>query len=91
MLGLEMYIDDWMEKEMDQVKRKALIKLSRYLVQDAQTSKFAEILSYSWWDSIPAAEKIADSLDLCKLDFLAIDENLEFFKDEYMKEQALNF
>jgi hypothetical protein len=49
------------------------------------------VLAYSWFDSLNSAENLANRWDLSKLDFLAITEQLEAFKEEYLNERAQGF
>lgn len=85
-------LNDFIEKEMHNVRKFALGKLAS-VVAPSYIENFASVVAYSWFDSHPAAEKIANDLDLCKLDFLAIQEELEAFKEEYFAESqyAENF
>lgn len=84
-------INELIEKEMHRTKALALKNLSS--VVHFETEEFAQILAYSWFDSLGAADKIADKLHLSKLDFLAIGEDFEGFKEEYLKncDEAQNF
>lgn len=77
-------MDKWLEKEMHNVKGHALKKLS--LIAAHFNSEISNILAYSWFDSLPDAEKIAEELDLSKTDLLAIREDLEGFKEEFLKD-----
>lgn len=77
-------IDKWVEKEMHNVKGQALRKLSSIAAHF--NSEVATILAYSWFDCLPDAEKIAEQLDLNKMDLLAIQEDLEEFKEEFLKD-----
>lgn len=87
---LEM-IDDMIEKEMHNTRIQALRKLSSLVAHSKP--EIGNILAYAYFDSIGDAIKLADKLDLSKLDFLAIQEDLEAFKEEYLKdlELAQNF
>lgn len=85
-------LNDFIEKEMHNVRKFALRKLAS-VVAPSHVASFASVVAYSWFDSQLDAEKIANDLDLCKLDFLAIQEEFEAFKEEYLAEQqyAENF
>ena len=80
-------INERIEKEMYNTKGHALRKLSSIVAHF--NDEFALILAYSWFDSLPSAEKIADELDLSKLDFLAIQEDFDGFREEYLREDFL--
>jgi hypothetical protein len=77
-------MDMRLEKEMHNVKGQALKKLSSIAAHFS--SEISNILAYSWFDSLPDAEKIAEQLDLSKMDLLAIREDLEGFKEEFLKD-----
>lgn len=87
---LEM-IDDMIEKEMHNTRIQALKKLSSMVAHS--NSEIGNILAYAYFDSVDDAIKLADILDLGKLDLLSIQEDLEAFKEEYLKnyEEAQNF
>jgi len=55
--------------------------------------EFSLTLAYGYFDSHEPSEIIANQLDLDKLDFLAIQEDFDAFKKEYLKnyEEAQNF
>lgn len=74
---------DFIEKEMHRHKDVALRSLSN-AVHSNDVESFAKILSYAFFDSVHDAEKIAKKYNLAKLDFLAINEDLEGFKKEYL-------
>lgn len=86
-------MNELIEKEMHNTKGLALKKLSSLVAHSNDLEAFGNILAYSWFDSLPHANKLADQLDLCKLDFLAIQEELHAFKEEYLKcvDQFQNF
>jgi hypothetical protein len=73
------------EKEMHNVKGTALRKLS--LIAAHFRPEISNILVYSWFDGLPEAEKIAEHLDLNKLDLLAIQEDLKGFKEEFLRDR----
>jgi hypothetical protein len=84
-------LNEIIEKEMHNTKRKALEKLASMCAHS--TGAIAKILAYSYFESLDDAVTLADRLDLCKLDFLAIQEDLEAFKEEWLsnQEEAQNF
>ena len=59
----------------------------------SESELFAKVLAYAWFDSQADAIKLADNLNLSKLDFLAINEDIEAFREEYLinQEEAQNF
>ncbi|MGE3921268.1 MAG: hypothetical protein AB7F64_10130 [Gammaproteobacteria bacterium] len=58
-------IDKWLEKEMHTQKKAALRKLSS-IVAHFKIEIFN--MAYSWFNSFPNVEKIAEELDLSKMD-----------------------
>jgi hypothetical protein len=77
---------DFIEKEMHNTRKDALLKLSSMVVtSNDNVESVANILAYGYFDNHPDAEKLAQQLDLCKMDFLAIQEELDAFKEEYLK------
>lgn len=84
-------MNEMIENEMYNTRKKAIVKLSS--VAAHFTNDWALMIAYCYFDSIASAEKIADQLHLCKLDFLAIQEDLQGFKEEYLRdyEEAQNF
>jgi hypothetical protein len=85
-LGYESELmDEWVEKEMHTQKKDTLRKLSSVVAHFS--SEFSNILAYGWLESLPEAKKLADLLDLSKIDFLAIQEDLQGFKKEFLKDQ----
>ncbi len=84
-LGYESELmDEWVEKEMHTQKKAALQKLSSIVAHFS--SEFCNILAYGLLESLPEAKKLADFLDLIKIDFLAIQEDLKGFKKEFLKD-----
>jgi hypothetical protein len=84
-------IKDMIENEMQRTRDQALRNLSS--VVHFETETFTKVLAYSYFEEQEDALRLADQLNLCKLDFLAIVENFDRFKDEYYKdlELAQNF
>jgi len=91
----EEQMNDFIENEMQRVRESALISLSRIAHFNTQLSNesFITMFVYCWHDSVPAAEKLAQELDLCKLDFLALLNDFDEFKDYYLEHyvEAQNF
>lgn len=84
-------MNEMIEKEMQRTKEQALKTIQS--IAHFETELFTKVLAYAWMDSQPDAIKLADKLDLSKLDFLAVTEEFEEFKEEYLKnyEEAQNF
>lgn len=88
-LGYEREISDVrIEKEMHNMKRIALRKLSSIAAHF--NLQIANILAYSWFNCLPDAVKIAEQFDLSKMDLLAIQEDLEGFTEEFMRDREEN-
>lgn len=79
--------DDFIENEMQRTKETALKKLSSVADFKTEVSKRSFILMfvYSWQESLPAADRLAEELDFCNLDFLALIDDFEEFKYYYLK------
>lgn len=93
MLNLDTWIEykdqivsDFIEKEMQRCREETLRKISNLIEHPKYVENFALCLAYSWFDSEEYAKKIADDLDLGKLEFLAIQEEIKPFKECYVKE-----
>lgn len=87
-------MNEMIEREMRKLQNDALGKLSSLFAHSKTLIKeFSLTLAYSYFDSYEPAETIAKELDLDKLDFLAIQEDFDAFKEEYLKnyEEAQNF
>jgi hypothetical protein len=78
-------LDKLMTQDMYKLKNQALKKLSS-VVAYSNLEEMAQILAYSYFDNIDPAKKLAHQLDLGKLDFIALQEDLEAFKAEYLKD-----
>lgn len=89
-------MNEMIESEMHKVRDNAIGKVSSFFAHpknEFSIKQFSLTLAYGYFDSYTPAENIAASLDLGKLDFLAIMDDLDAFKDEYLKnyEEAQNF
>ena len=83
-------IDSEMHNQIDQAHR----LLGSMIVHPSISIKdFAMTLAYAWMDSQTSAETIANELGLGKLDFIAIMEDFDAYKEEWLKnyELAQNF
>lgn len=79
-------MDEDIENEMHKIRVETLIRLSSIFVHpQIPIEEFALTLAYGYFESLPSAEKITDGLDLCKLDYLAVMQEFEAFKEEYLK------
>lgn len=80
------------EREMHRCKEDGLRKLS-ILIAHSHVEEVAACLAYSYFDSQEYAQKIANDLDLGKMEFLAIQEEFEAFKRCYLRnlEYSLSF
>ena len=89
-------MNEMIESEMHKIRANAVDKVSSILAHPQKLfsiKDFAMTLAYGYFDSYAPSENIANSLDLSKLDFLAIQEDFDAFKQEYLKnyEEAQNF
>jgi hypothetical protein len=75
--------DELIEQEMYKIKNQAMKKIASIVIGANET--IAKLLAYSYFDSLPEAESLARDLGLEKLDFLAIQEDFETFKEAYLK------
>jgi|ERR1700722_18334224 len=78
-------IENYLEKEMHDLKNQALDKL-KSIVHFEYLKEFSIILSFGCYQEMPEAEKIAKDMRLTQSEIIALNDNLEIFK-EHMKEQ----
>ena len=89
-------MNEIIESEMHNARDNSLLKVSSIIVHPQKLfsiKDFAMTLAYGYFDSYTPTENISNSLNLSKLDFLAIIEDFDAFKEEYLKnyEEAQNF
>lgn len=77
---------EFIENEMHTQKEQVLQSLSQ-VVAHSYIQMFSKVLLYGWSEGCPEAEKIANHLNLSKLDFLALSENLQEYEEEYLRDQ----
>ncbi len=80
-------MNEMIEKEMYAQKRRSTYSISK--LGSHFLGEQAIVLANDWFDSLFTAEKIAESLNLGKLDFLAILEDFDGFKEEYLRDREL--
>lgn len=80
-------IEEMIEKEMQRTREQALTNLSSVVHFELNT--FSRIFAFSFFEENDDALRLADQLHLCKLDFLAIVENFDGYKEEYYKDLDL--
>lgn len=78
-------VDKLIQKEMYHLKNQVLKKLSSVIAYP-NLQDIAYLIAYGYFDHAPYAKKLAHQLDLGKLDFLALQEEFESFKAEYLKD-----
>lgn len=87
--------NEFIENEMQRTKEFTLRKLSSiaHFKTKSSSQSFITMFVYCWQESLPEAQNLANELDLCKLDFLALMEDFEGFKEEYLNnhKEAQNF
>lgn len=79
-------MQDFYENEMQRYKETSISQISK---SAHFKEKISRVLAYSYFEGNDDAAYIAESLDLCKVNFFAILEDLEGFKREYIKDQEL--
>jgi hypothetical protein len=87
-------IDQMIESEMHKVRDTILKKLSSSFAHSPVSIKSLTLaVAYGYFESNEHAEIVAEQLGLGKLEFLAIAEDFDGFKEEYLKnyEEAQNF
>ncbi len=88
----EQLLDEKIEREMYKLKAKVLSGLSNQLAHYPFSIKqFATEIAYGYFESYEYAEILAQELDLGKLELLAILEEVDAFKEQYLKEIDYNF
>lgn len=85
----EEVMKDFIEKEMERQKENAVRAISRCVHFELET--ITRVLAYSFIEENEDAVKLAHKLNLSKLDFLAIIEDFDGFKEIYLKEQEQNW
>jgi aromatic ring-opening dioxygenase catalytic subunit (LigB family) len=87
-------MNEMIESEMHKVKETTLEKLSSYFAHSPVSIKSLSLtIAYGYWESNEHAEIVAEQLGLGKLEFLALSEDFDGFKEEYLAthEEAQNF
>lgn len=80
--------DELIETQMYETKRESRKKISPCFAHPKFISSYSLFLARSYFDSCESAIKLAEDLDLCKLDFLAILEDFEAYREEYLNIQG---
>lgn len=88
---IDQVMDDIIENEMQNVRKNCFKNLSEVL--PFETLKLTRIILYAWSESHADAIFLTEKLNLGKLEFLAVVEDFDEFKKEYLKdlENAQNF
>lgn len=87
-------MNEFIENEMHKLREKVVGKLSTLF---AHPNFFQEdvilTLAYGYFDSYEPSTRLANTLNLGKLDFLSVMNDFDAFKEEYLKnyEEAQNF
>lgn len=87
-------MNEMIESEMHKVREEALKKFSSYFAHSpVSILSFAKTIAYGYWESYEHAIIVSDQLGLGKLEFLAIAEDFDGFREEFLKnyEEAQNF
>ena len=80
-------LDEMIESEMHKVREQTLEKLSSYFAHSPiSIESLASTIAYGYWESYEHAEIVAEQLNLGKLEFLAIQEDFEGFREYFKKE-----
>lgn len=82
--------DEFIESEMHKVSDEALKKLTTFFVHPTLSIKtFSLAIAYGYFESDVCSENVAHELGLGKLEFFAIAEDFDAFKEEYLKDMEL--
>lgn len=87
-------IYEMIESEMHKVKDQAFRKLNYYFAHSPVSIKsLISTVAYGYFESNEHAEIVAEQMGLGKLEFLAVAEDFEAFKEEFLAnhEEAQNF
>ena len=74
--------DEYIESEMIDHKKSILKELGQFIKPEC-VKDFADLLHYGFREECPAALKLADRFNLTQIDFCAIEENIQYFREEY--------
>jgi hypothetical protein len=83
----ESRLKDFYENEMQRTKENALRSLSK--VVHFEIESISRVLAYSFFEENEDAIKLADKLNLCRLDFLACIDDIEGFREIYYRDLKL--
>jgi hypothetical protein len=84
-MAVRQRFNEFIEKEMHICKSNVLKVLAHSV--HSNTEDFALMLAYCYFDCMPTGMKIADKLNLGKLEFLAVQEEFEAFREEYLDQK----
>ncbi len=76
---------EYFENEMQNVKHRGFLKLGSIVSHLGFLNDIATTISNGYFEGNPSAEKIVQKLDLSKLELIAFQEDLEEFREMYMK------
>lgn len=85
-----MILEHEINTEMHNRRLEAINRLSK-IVHPRYVDQFAKILYYSWQENLAEAETIADAVDFYPIDFCAIAENVNEFKDLLLIERESSY
>lgn len=81
-------LNNRIEEEMERVKEKAIKKFQSLALFKTQEylDAFIKMFCFCWQESLPLVEILAEELDFCKMDFLALAEDFDGFKEEFLED-----
>lgn len=83
-------MDEFIDSEMHKVRDQTISRLSSIIVHPAISIKAVLLtISYGYFESYGHAETLAQQLNLGKIEFLAVAEDFDAFKEEYLREMEL--
>lgn len=79
---------EFFENKMEEYQNEFLESLSEFF-HPSCIDEISHILIFAWMENFPSAMKLADKLNLSRLHFIAILNNYEDFRDEFIKIKEL--
>jgi hypothetical protein len=77
-------MDEYLLEKMEDQREEALTALSKIFPN--YCDELSDALAYSYVNGLASAERIANSLNLCPLDFYAILGDYKDYRDEFVRD-----